>query len=715
MNRRDAALLAIAVVLSLAIRLAPALYRGDIIFDGYDEYYHLRRILYTFHHFPHTLWFDSYINYPHGLEITWPPLFDIVVAALAHTVPPVIGDGSVETLAAVISPILGGILVVVVYAIAREVSDERTALISAFLLAVCPYSVIRTSFGSPDHHSLEVLLFSTIVLLLLYTLRGGYIWSICAGIAVAALAYTWAGAPIYLLIIPSFAVLRAILSLQDGSAFDYRPLLLSLGVASALVFPSGFSSWLYISFIAIIIITAIVLVTAITEQLALRKDLPWIVLPASLIALAMIIIFVNYSRLQSAMVYLVGGGMTGKIAEAEPLFVNTDPFTPLTLWLLLYILGAVILLYETKAGGLKRDARLLLLIWAALALVLTIGQKRFIYVSSTVGPILMALLLLRATVWMRSYPSHRFIAGVALAIMIITPLTDLPGIVSSEPAITQDWVESLEWLRNSTPQTSYFEEPFQVPEYGVMCWWDYGNWIVYLGKRPVVANNFQTGVVEGSRFFLSENEEAAVRILNERRARYVITDLTMIYGKLQAICSWLGEDPSTYQMIYTKDGMVTVHNLERLNRTVLAGLHLDDCSYMEHFRLIHESRSFAGPYGGKQASMIKIFEYVPGAVIRGSAKDDRIVVAVLNLSSNLGRPFQYVNYAVPRNGSYEIRVPYSTEGAYGIKASGPYQIVEISPATDGWGDVAFVNITEKDVLEGRILELGTPVSAVPEP
>ncbi|WP_369424549.1 STT3 domain-containing protein, partial [Methanothrix sp.] len=433
MNRRDAALLAIAVVLSLAIRLAPALYRGDIIFDGYDEYYHLRRILYTFHHFPHTLWFDSYINYPHGLEITWPPLFDIVVAALAHTVPPVIGDGSVETLAAVISPILGGILVVVVYAIAREVSDERTALISAFLLAVCPYSVIRTSFGSPDHHSLEVLLFSTIVLLLLYTLRGGYIWSICAGIAVAALAYTWAGAPIYLLIIPSFAVLRAILSLQDGSAFDYRPLLLSLGVASALVFPSGFSSWLYISFIAIIIITAIVLVTAITEQLALRKDLPWIVLPASLIALAMIIIFVNYSRLQSAMIYLVGGGMTGKIAEAEPLFVNTDPFTPLTLWLLLYILGAVILLYETKAGGLKRDARLLLLIWAALALVLTIGQKRFIYVSSTVGPILMALLLLRAIVWMRSYPSHRFIAGVALAIMIITPITDLPGIVSSEP------------------------------------------------------------------------------------------------------------------------------------------------------------------------------------------------------------------------------------------------------------------------------------------
>lgn len=715
MNRRDAVLLATAVMLSLAIRLAPALYRGDIIFDGYDEYYHLRRIFYTFHHFPQTLWFDSYINYPHGLEITWPPLFDIAVAALAHLVMPLIGDRSVEAVAAVISPILGGVLVVVVYAIAREVFDIKTALISAFLLAVCPYSVIRTSFGSPDHHSLEVLLLSLIVLLLLYALRGGYIWSISAGIAVAALAYTWAGAPIYLLIIPSFAVLRAILSLRGGGAFDYRPLLISLGVASALVIPFGFSSWLHISFLAVMIITATVLLTAITEQLALRKNMPWIVLPASLAAVVLIIVFINYSRLQSAMVYLIGGGMTGKIAEAEPLFVNTDPFTPLMLWVLLYILGAALLLYETWANGVKRDARLLLLIWAVLALALTFGQKRFIYVSSTVGPILMALVLLRAIVWMRSSPSYRFIAGAALVIMMLIPLTDLPGIVSSEPAITQDWVESLEWLKESTPQTSYFEEPFQVPEYGVMCWWDYGNWVVYIGERPAVANNFQTGVVEGSRFFLSEDEESALEILNERRARYVITDLTMIYGKLQAICSWLGEDPSSYQMIYMKDGMLTVHNLERLNRTVLAGLHLDDCSYMGHFRLIHESRSFTGPYGGKPAAMIKIFEYVPGAVIRGSAKDDRIVVAVLNLSSNLGRPFQYVNYAVPRNGSYEIRVPYSTEGAYGIKAAGPYQIVEITPSTDGLGELAFVNITEDDILNGRIVELGAPRSPVPEP
>ncbi|MGB9902587.1 STT3 domain-containing protein [Methanothrix sp.] len=715
MNRRDAAPLAIAVMLSLAIRLAPALYRGDIIFDGYDEYYHLRRIFYTFHHFPHTLWFDSYINYPHGLEISWPPLFDIAVAALAHVAAPLIGEGSVETVAAVISPILGGILVVVVYAIAKEVFDGRTALISALLLAVCPYSVIRTSFGSPDHHSLEVLLFSLIVLLLLYTLRGGYIWSIFAGIGMAALAYTWAGAPIYLLIIPSFAVLRAVLSLREGSAFDYRPLLMSLAVASALVLPFGFSSWLHISFLAILIITATVLVTAIAQQLALRKNLPWIVLPASLTAFALIIILINHSRLQSAMVYLIGGGMTGKIAEAEPLFVNTDPFTPLTLWLLLYILGAALLLHEAITGGVKRDARLLLLIWAVLALALTFGQKRFIYVSSTVGPILMALLLIRAIIWIRSYPSRRFIAGAALAIMIALPIMDLPGIVSSEPAITQDWVESLEWLRNSTPQTGHFEEPFQIPEYGVMCWWDYGNWIVYIGERPVVANNFQTGVVEGSRFFLSEEEESAVRILNDRRARYVITDLTMIYGKLQAICSWLGEDPSTYQMIDAKDGVMTVHNLERLNRTILAGLHLDDCSYMEHFRLIHESRSFAGPYGEKPAAMIKIFEYVPGAIIRGRANDDRIIVAVLTLSSNLGRPFQYVNYAVPRNGSYEIRVPYSTEGAYGIKAAGPYQVVEITPATDGSGAVAFVNITEEDVMEGGIVELGPPVSTVPEP
>mgnify|MGYP000917602469 FL=1 len=67
-----AEVLAVAL-LGLLLRLFSgrhALTESGILPDGYDEYYHLRRIVYTADHFPNTLWFDSYLNYPHGLNLT---------------------------------------------------------------------------------------------------------------------------------------------------------------------------------------------------------------------------------------------------------------------------------------------------------------------------------------------------------------------------------------------------------------------------------------------------------------------------------------------------------------------------------------------------------------------------------------------------------------------------------------------------------------------
>lgn len=65
-----------AFLLALSLRLLSAknaLVGGDLLFYGYDSFYHMRRILYTAENFPSTLWFDSYLNHPSGLNITWPP------------------------------------------------------------------------------------------------------------------------------------------------------------------------------------------------------------------------------------------------------------------------------------------------------------------------------------------------------------------------------------------------------------------------------------------------------------------------------------------------------------------------------------------------------------------------------------------------------------------------------------------------------------------
>ena len=110
------------------------------------------------------------------------------------------------------------------------------------------------------------------------------------------------------------------------------------------------------------------------------------------------------------------------------------------------------------------------------------------------------------------------------------------------PAVAGDWQQSLIWLKENSNTTSYYELPEKVPEYSVMSWWDYGNWIVYLAERPVVANNFQAGVEDAARFYLSESEENATAVLDARGSRFVLADFDLVYGKLAALTAWANED-----------------------------------------------------------------------------------------------------------------------------------------------------------------------------
>ena len=100
-------------LLGLVLRLYAGrntLQGGNVLPVGYDEFYHMRRILYTVAHFPNTLWFDSYLDYPHGYNITWPPFFDQLMAAISLA----LGQHSqhgIEMVSAIMPIILGSIAI----------------------------------------------------------------------------------------------------------------------------------------------------------------------------------------------------------------------------------------------------------------------------------------------------------------------------------------------------------------------------------------------------------------------------------------------------------------------------------------------------------------------------------------------------------------------------------------------------------------------------
>jgi asparagine N-glycosylation enzyme membrane subunit Stt3 len=286
-------------------------------------------------------------------------------------------------------------------------------------------------------------------------------------------------------------------------------------------------------------------------------------------------------------------------------------------------------------------------------------------------------------------------------IMILPHSVDLVAVANRESPISSDWYYSLNWLKANTDATSYYNYPDYAPEYGVMCWWDYGNWIVYVSQRPVVANNLLAGASESAKFFLSDGELNAAAIMDTTRSKYVITDSDMLYGKLAAVAIWAGEDPANYRKVTNYGSYSIAEPTERLSNSTITRLHVEDTSGMSHFRLIYES-----PNTGENefhTKKVKIFEYVLGAVIRVRIEPQERVGVLLNMTSNQGRKFQYINTGVATDGGYEIRIPYSTDNCrYETQAAGPYILFAINNESF---KTTTVGVSEEDIIVGNIINI----------
>ena len=637
-KRSEPADLLAVVLIGLLLRLFAgrnSLTENGIVLPGYDEYYHMRRILYTAAHFPDLLWFDSYLNYPQGMEITWPPLFDQVSAAFCL----LLGQHSksgVEMAASFVPVLIGVAAIVAVYFLVRELFDRNVALLAAFMTTLAPYYLLYTMLAATDHHCLEVLL--QLLSLLLVTLaitrrEKRFIFATLAGLMMAALAYTWQGADIYLGIFLIYAATKICLDQKDGlsSQETVTTLLAAFGLAFLLVLPFRSTSWMSPSFLGLAGMIVALMVMYILSRLLARKKAPWMVFPAAILALALLFVllsslmggFFGFSAIvQTGFSYIWGGNLIGKISEAEPLIYSEKRlievvFSSLGLNLLFSLAGiAAFITIIRHSAGRKRDGQLLLLAWAVFTLVLTLGQSRFLYISTISIGVLISILFFSMHLADQnlSGAEHRHPKGwgaIFLLFLVLPTMVDTISVaVNASPALDADWQQSLLWLKENSNKTSFYDFPNESPQYSVMSWWDYGNWILFLAERPVVTNNFQAGWLDAAKFYLSESEEEAVAILDARGSRYVFVNYDLLFGKLPALAAWAGEDIDSYVKLVNRGSQVGAVPQTRLFNTTLARLYLFDGAGMNHFRLIYESPTLMGENPARRKE-VKIFEYVP--------------------------------------------------------------------------------------------------------
>jgi len=93
-----------------------------------------------------------------------------------------------------------------------------------------------------------------------------------------------------------------------------------------------------------------------------------------------------------------------------------------------------------------------------------------------------------------------------------TPPTILNG-GTAYPVSTNDWLESMEWIKNNTPKDAV-----------IASWWDYGYWISTLGERATIADNstISTVVIQNLAKMLMNSPEEGWQMLRDMQADYVV-------------------------------------------------------------------------------------------------------------------------------------------------------------------------------------------------
>ncbi|WP_434522257.1 oligosaccharyl transferase, archaeosortase A system-associated [Halorubrum sp. AS12] len=185
---------------------------GEVYFRGNDAWYHLRETTYLMENWPNTLPFDPWTGFPYGAQVgQYGTLWDHIMAVSVWIARPIMG--STEEVMLVMAPIMGALVAIPTYFIARRFTERVPALAGAATLALFSGTFFRYSLvGFADHSAAEVLFQSTAVLAFLVAfgvaerekpvwelvvdqdweaLKRPVTYAVAAGVALGLYLWTW--------------------------------------------------------------------------------------------------------------------------------------------------------------------------------------------------------------------------------------------------------------------------------------------------------------------------------------------------------------------------------------------------------------------------------------------------------------------------------------------------------------------------------------------
>ncbi|MCW4023661.1 MAG: hypothetical protein NWF01_01320 [Candidatus Bathyarchaeota archaeon] len=572
--------LILILFIAFTLRLLPVRWEipsGFIHLNEFDPYY---QFMLTQHMVQDGLlspylgngWTNMQVWFPFGLNTqTSLPALPMTAAALYSIISTLGIQVDLMSFCAMIPVIIGTLSCLIMYFIGKDMGGRTLGLFSAFILAMAPSWLQRSSLGFFDTEIpglLGLLLFVFFFLRAIdgnKTLRSSLIYSVCSALALAYFMSGW-GAAFYLLDLTVLFVI-VLIALRR-----YTPrLLLSysivFGLSLLIATKVPYISLDYLVGGPILPVAAGFILLLIAEVLRnnLSARTKTILTGGSIAVIAGVFVVLGAMGVLSDIAGKFISVVNPLVRSAAPLIASVAEQTIPSWGGLYYETGIMILFFLFGLFFVLRNptnrniflllfsfsalyfsasmVRLLVLFAPAFALLVGLGiinmlkpfftiikessnlsvkaKRKFVRVNkeySAIAILFIFIILVScfALTPQATYAQPRAIHGAYAPTSISS--ASLP-IIPSETA--PEWINALSWCQNNLQQSDV-----------VVAWWDYGNWLSYLGNVTTLCDNTTANStqIENVGFIYMANETQSLKMLshyNPDRTQYVLVFTTI--------------------------------------------------------------------------------------------------------------------------------------------------------------------------------------------
>lgn len=442
-------------------------------------------------------------------------------------------------------PIFGAMTILIIFALVKQISNRRVAILSVIILTLLEAFTVRTLATNYRGDVFGMFFYVCAFYLFFRALKAGNVksklfFALSSGVSLVLSGAAWSVGYIFgVMLLSAFLILLLLTYRYQEGVLAVYVATIGISIVSLLLLdkfdlisaharyslPHGFVDFYRYVFPATVAFG--VMVSALGRRIK-SWDRVYAISVLVMVIFAAALYATNKEIIENALT-LYGGSWKYQdrpTGELTPVSWNLL-WWRIKMFSILAPLGFLYLLRNVRNAGEVSRAKLFFIVWffAGIFLALNTGTRGLFTAAPPIS-------ILSAYFIAQSFKCPRGVKLAKLAafsIILLVGLSSISGAQQIRPIMNDMWNESLVWLDQNTPEDSV-----------VFSWWGVGYWINGIGKRQTVIDGGTppgTDIENAARFYLG-NESQAIPYLKDNNVTNVLitTDIiaqeTVMYGIL---------------------------------------------------------------------------------------------------------------------------------------------------------------------------------------